>query len=141
LKPGLLRALKNNSLDLIQQKSSEAGTKFLARTAKFASRHAWIAFGRTAKGSLIIDDGAKKALVDQRKSLLPKGIKSIRGSFSLGDTVQIKTANGSEIGRGLVNYNSDDLKVILGHHTKEIPALLGRAAAAEVVHRDNLVIL
>ena len=133
--------LEPHILDQIAEADTAAGTKFLPRKTKFPSRHAWIAFGRNPKGTLIIDDGALKALVESRKSLLPKGITSIRGSFSIGDTVMIKSKKGIEMARGLVNYTAADLKKIRGHHTKDIPSLLGRETAGEVIHRDNLVLL
>ncbi|OVE77582.1 glutamate 5-kinase [bacterium F11] len=128
-------------LERIHQSDPSAGTRFLSRKEKFASRHAWIAFGRTTRGILVVDDGATRALVEGRKSLLPKGIASIKGNFSMGDTVILKSKKGVEIGRGLVNYNATEVKKIKGHHSKEIGSLLGRAAADEVIHRDNLVLL
>ena len=118
-----------------------SGTKFTPRKTKFASRHAWIAFGRSPKGVLVIDEGAQKAVCQGRKSLLPSGIVSVRGQFSMGDTVKIQSKKGHEIGRGLVNYDMGDVRKILGHHSRDVTPLLGRAAAAEVIHRDNLVLL
>jgi len=125
----------------IENGDPQSGTKFLPKKTKFASRHAWIAFGKETKGTLVVDEGALTALVQGRKSLLPKGIKSMKGSFTVGDTVAIKSSKGQEIGRGLVNHNAQDLKKIRGHHTSEITKILGRAASAEVIHRDNLVLL
>jgi len=128
-------------LEKIEKGETSAGTKFIPRKVKFASRHAWIAFGRKTKGSLMIDEGALKALVDNRKSLLAKGVKSVKGSFSVGDTLQIKSLKGTEIGRGLVNYDSREVLQIQGHHSSEISGLLGRSISAEIIHRDNLVLL
>lgn len=118
-----------------------AGTRFLPRPGKIGSRDAWIAFGRATKGTLVVDEGAERAIVQLRKSLLPSGVKSVRGNFLVGDSVQIKSVKSGEIGRGLVNFSSGDIKTIAGHHTNDIPRLLGRSASSEVIHRDNLVLL
>jgi glutamate 5-kinase len=131
----------DRSLIKIINNEPEAGTKFKASASKRESREAWIAFGRQPKGSLHIDEGALKALVDQNKSLLPAGIKKVSGTFQVGDAVQLKSAKGHELGRGLVNFSSLEIKKIKGHHSRDISQLLGRDASAEVVHRDNLVLL
>jgi len=132
---------REDSLERIKEGAVDAGTRFVPRKVKFAARHAWIAFGRTTQGILVVDEGASEALIQNRKSLLPKGIKSVRGTFTIGDTVEIKSSKGKEIGRGLANYSSQEVKKICGHHSSEIEKILGRPATAEVVHRDNLVIL
>ncbi|MCB4756302.1 MAG: glutamate 5-kinase [Elusimicrobia bacterium] len=118
-----------------------AGTRFVPRPTKFEARHAWIAFGKKTKGALVIDDGALKAVVEERRSLLPSGIKKVQGPFAEGDSVGIKSFKGMEVARGLVNFSSQDIAIIKGHHSSEIASLLGRSAAQEVIHRDNLVIL
>ena len=133
--------LSADALLRVVRNEAGAGTRFRPRSVRIGSRHAWIAFGRAARGTLVIDDGARKAVVEQRKSLLPSGIRGVRGTFAVGDTVSIKTARGEEIARGLVNFASGDVKTIRGRHSRDLPELLGRAAAAEVVHRDNLVVL
>jgi len=116
-------------------------TRFKPKEKRLHSRDAWIAFGRTAQGSIVIDEGAERALIEMKKSLLPSGIKSVRGEFSVGDMVDIHSSNGAELGRGLVSFSSEDIKKIKGHHSREIAELLGRAASPEVIHRDNLVLL
>ncbi len=116
-------------------------TRFKPKEKRIAAREAWIAFGRTSKGTLVVDEGAEKALVQMNRSLLPSGIKTVRGNFSVGDMVDIRSFKGEELGRGLVSYSSDDIKRIKGHHTGEIAQILGHAASAEVIHRDNLVLL
>jgi len=104
-------------------------------------RKRWIAFGRAHSGVLQIDEGAQRALVDQGKSLLPAGVTIVLGEFEVGDAVTIRTAAGQDIARALVNYNSRDIRKIMGHHSREIEALLGRKDFDEIVHRDNLVLL
>jgi glutamate 5-kinase len=118
-----------------------AGTRFKPQSKKLASRRAWIAFGRTPKGSLVIDDGALRAIVDHGKSLLPAGIKAIRGEFTEGDMVGVKSSQGTEMARGLVNFSAKEIKLIRGRHSKDVAQILGRDAAGEVIHRDNLVLL
>lgn len=117
------------------------GTRFISQKKKIATRHSWIAFGRKPKGTIIIDVGAKSAILTAQKSLLPSGVKSVRGQFSVGDTVNVKVSGGAELARGLVNFSSEEIQKIKGHQSQEIEKLLGRSAAAEVIHRDNLVIL
>lgn len=117
------------------------GTRFATKAKRIGSRESWIAFARTPKGFLVLDDGALKAVIDRRKSLLPSGVRRVQGEFAVGDTVGLRDADGVEVARGLVNFSSQDMKAIRGRHSSEIAQLLGRAAAGEVIHRDNLVIL
>jgi len=105
------------------------------------SRLAWIAFGRKPKGFVSVDEGAAQALTEEKKSLLPSGVKKISGSFQMGDTVGVKNMEGDEVARGLVNFSSAELLKIKGHHTSEVAKILGAPSAGEVIHRDNLVIL
>ena len=118
-----------------------AGTRFLPRSGRLASRGVWIAFGRSPKGDLVLDPGAVTAVADQRKSLLPSGVKRVKGRFQAGDTVRLVSADGHEVARGLVNFSAEEMSKIRGRHSREIPELLGRQAAGEVIHRDNLVLL
>ena len=119
---------------------SEEGTLFLPRAAALCSRKHWIAFTKSPKGELVIDRGAEKALVENGKSLLPSGVKEVRGRFSLGDAVLLLGESGREIGVGLVNYHSGDTKKIMGAKTAEIESLLGFKHEDEVIHRDNFVL-
>ena len=128
-------------LEKIESGSPGSGTRFRPRTSRLPSRDAWIAFGRRTKGALLIDDGAVRALVEKKTSLLASGIRAVRGTFSIGDAVQIRGRSGAEVGRGLVNFSSAELGQIRGRHSRDIPGILGRSAAAAVVHRDNLVLL
>ena len=130
-----------DTLQRVLEGAAGAGTRFLPRAGKINARAVWIAFGRTPRGSIVIDDGARHALLDEHKSLLPSGIKRVNGVFDVGDTVGIRSEKGGELARGLVNFSSTDVRKIQGRHSRDIAALLNRTAAAEVVHRDNLVIL
>jgi len=117
------------------------GTRFVAKRSKLGSKKRWIAFGTRAKGQLFVDGGASKAVKQGGKSLLPSGITSISGRFQAGDAVSIMDDDSQEIGRGLCNYSTEELRRIVGRKSREISQILGRAGSPEVIHRDNLVIL
>jgi len=104
------------------------GTLFVAQPNKLKGRKRWIAFFRHPKGVLVVDDGAKKALRDGGKSLLPPGIKQCEGGFVAGDVVKICDVEGREFARGIARHTADEIKS-------------GALARTEVVHRDDLVIL
>ena len=105
------------------------------------ARARWIAFFQKPQGTLWVDDGARRALELQGKSLLPIGIKKTEGNFAAGAAVDIKALDGTLIARGLVAYASGDIHLIQGHRSKEICQLLTTPGAAEVIHRDNLALL
>ncbi|MDP8258591.1 MAG: glutamate 5-kinase [Candidatus Aadella gelida] len=119
----------------------DIGTKFVPLERTLKARKRWIAFSLKAKGAIIVDEGAEKALIDGRKSLLPIGIKDVKGIFSEGDVVEISSASGTIIARGLSNYSSDEVVKIKGKKTNVIEKELGYKDYDEVVHRDNLVIV
>lgn len=106
-----------------------------------SARERWIAFFHKPKGVLLIDDGARRALEENGKSLLPIGIKQVEGDFEAGAAVEIKTPGQGLIARGLTAYSSHDLRLIQGHRTEEIAGILGTDGFDEVIHRDNLALL
>ena len=116
-------------------------THFKSRASKVKARKRWIGFGRKVKGVLVVDDGAKAAIIEKNKSLLSAGIIGKKGEFAAGDIVSITGKKGDEIARGITNYSSAELAKIKGAKTQDIEALLGYKDHDEVVHRDNLVIL
>lgn len=116
------------------------GTLFLPQTPK-SSRKRWIAYSRPPKGRLLVDNGARAALVDRGKSLLASGVRGVEGEFEYGDTVSCLDENRDEFGRGLVNYNTEDITKIIGKRTREIEKILGSRYYEEVIHRDNLVLM
>jgi glutamate 5-kinase len=118
----------------------DLGTLFVPPPRELSARKHWIAYGSKPSGTITVDAGAAKALVEQQRSLLPKGITEITGEFEAGDTISIVHA-GKELGRGLVAYAAGDLRKIRGLHSSAIAAMLGTPSAAEVVHRDDLVVL
>ena len=118
----------------------ELGTHFKPIVSTMESRKRYILAGDTAGGTLIIDDGAVRALRNSG-SLLPVGISAVEGTFERGDTVKVKDTNGVEIARGLVNYRSSDTERISGKHSDAIETILGYAYSMEIIHRNNLVLL
>ena len=106
------------------------GTFFEAGAAPIASKKHWIAFGARCKGAVIIDDGAKKAIIDKNASLLTQGIVMVEGQFLAKDVVAITDVNHAVVARGISAYSSQQL-----HNTK------GKKAEREAVHRNDLVLL
>jgi len=117
------------------------GTFFRPGTGKLGGRKRWIAFFVKPKGKVVIDDGAAAALLQKGRSLLPTGVRDVSGEFKSGDTVSIVTFASREIGRGLTNYSSAELRKIKGLKTAEIKGVLGYKDYDEAIHRDNLVLL
>jgi len=118
----------------------ELGTLFAPAGRKISSRSRWIGSARPA-GVIIVDDGAAMAVAQKNKSLLPAGIVRVEGTFARGDVVEIQSADGKAIARGLTNYSTDDVQRIRGKKTAEVRTMLAEAAYDEVVHRDNLVVM
>ena len=116
------------------------GTYFVPRKEKMASRKCWIAYTLDPRGSLVIDDGAVRAVRQNGKSLLPIGVVAVEGEFEEGAAVSFKTFNNEIIGTGLVNYRSVDINLIKGLKTYQIEACLGYKHYDEIIHRDNLVL-
>lgn len=108
---------------------------------RLSSRKRWIGFALRAKGEIMVDDGAKHALLRNGKSLLPSGILRVSGAFRFGDAVYCMDQSASRFAQGLVNYSSKELQAIIGHQTSQIEQILGEKAYDEVIHRDNLVLL
>lgn len=124
------------------ERKEPLGTTFLPAEIKAKSRKRWLAFSPRPKGSIIVDDGARTALVEGYKSLLAAGIKNISGRFQAGDVVSVMGLDGDEFAKGVVNYSSQELNMIKGLRTNQIGQRLQREVThEEVVHRDNLVIL
>jgi glutamate 5-kinase len=127
---------------ILRLASGEAtGTIFPQARSRLESRKRWMMSGLCVRGKLTVDTGAAMALKEQNRSLLAAGIKSFQGKFQRGDIVNIFDPSGKRIGSGIVNYSSADIEVIKGAHSGQIAALIGYDYGAEVVHRNNLVIL
>jgi len=117
------------------------GTLFLSKGSRRSARTAWIAHALRPKGRLKVDDGARKAVLDAKKSLLPSGVREVDGQFDQGDPVDLVDLSGAPFARGLAAYSSHDLRLIAGKKSSEIEALLGYRYLDEAVHRDDLAVL
>jgi glutamate 5-kinase len=116
-----------------------ACTWFLAPSDPVTARKRWIAGQLEPKGAIEIDEGAEKALLSG-KSLLPAGVRKVQGAFERGDAVVIRSADGRELGRGLIAYAREDAARIIGKRSSEVAAILGHAGRTELVHRDDMVL-
>lgn len=120
---------------------SVIGTLFLPVEDRLTSRKHWIAFSTRPTGRIMVDDGAKRAIMEGGKSLLPAGVKRVEGGFEAGEAISLADLKGREFARGLVNYSSSEIERIKGLKTGEIEGVLGYKYYDEVIHRDNLVVL
>ncbi len=119
----------------------DVGTLFApAKAARMAAHKRFLAFFSKTAGEIVVDAGAEKALCSGGKSLLPGGIREVRGEFRRGATVRVLNPGGEEIARGVTNYGSGELLRIKGRKSAEIPAILGAEAYDEAIHRDHLVL-
>ena len=119
----------------------DRGTVFAPAAATRASRKRWLAHATTARGRLVLDEGAVAAVTHRRKSLLPAGIVGVEGAFAAGDPVDVCDPEGAVIARGLVNYAASELPRLLGRSTRDLARDLGPEYEREVIHRDDLVVL
>jgi len=117
------------------------GTYFQPRDDRLAARKRWIGFAVRPRGRLTVDAGAKKALTERGKSLLPSGLVDVSGDFQAGEVVALAESGGVDFARGLVNYDAEELRKIRGAKTGDIERALGYKGLGEVIHRDNLVVL
>ena len=113
-------------------------TWFLPNISKLDDRKKWIISSISPKGELVIDEGAKKALISG-KSLLAAGIKKVSGRFNKGDHIKILDNKKREYARGLSSFSSEEINKIMGCHSNEIHKILGYIAKSEVVHKDDMV--
>lgn len=117
------------------------GTLFLPAQRPMASRKRWIGFTARPRGCLVVDAGARQALVERGKSLLASGVREVGGRFKKGDVVSLRIAGAGEFARGLANYDADEVARIKGCHTRDIEGRIGYKDYDEVIHRDNLVLV
>lgn len=116
------------------------GTEF-APGKRLSAKKGWLAFGVRTRGEVVIDEGAKKALVESGKSLLPSGIVGVEGEFQAGDAVYCVDAAGIRVAKGLTNYSASEIRKIMGKKTSGIEPALGFRCSDEVIHRDDMVLL
>lgn len=116
------------------------GTLFLPLRSKLNVRKKWIGFVSDSKGAVVVDEGAKRAIVNRQKSLLPSGVVDVRGKFAQRDTITVLDDRGNEIAKGISGFSSTELLRIKGMKTAEIKKVLIRTSGDEVIHRNNLVL-
>ena len=132
----IANGLHLNPIDKIIKKNN--CTLFISKISKLHARKKWIISSVSPKGEIIIDDGAKKALVNG-KSLLAAGIKKVSGKFSKGDHIKILDIKRKEFARGLSSFSSEEVHKIIGCHSNEIQKILRYVSKSEVVHKDDMV--
>ncbi len=134
---------KGDSLNILLRlfDGERLGTYFVPREEKMSSRKCWIAYTLSPKGSIVIDDGAVRAVRENGKSVLPIGVVSVEGEFEEGAAVTFKSISNEIIGTGLVNYRASDIRLIKGLKTHQIESCLGGKHYDEVIHRNNLVLI
>ncbi|HLS21480.1 MAG TPA: glutamate 5-kinase [Paenalcaligenes sp.] len=116
------------------------GTELLATLPVRSARERWLVDHLRVRGRVTLDEGALQALTKGHKSLLPIGVIRVEGEFERGDVVACVDQHGVEYGRGLINYSSTDTRRIMGQPSKKIADILGSMSAAELMHRDNMVV-
>jgi len=120
---------------------AEVGTLFLAQGAAVPAFKRWIGYNVAPRGRFVLDEGARRAVESQGKSLLAIGIRRVEGQFDKGQIVSLVDAAGNEFARGLTNYSAADVQRIAGQRSDRIREILGETRYEEVIHRDNLVVL
>ncbi len=120
---------------------AQVGTMFHPTGRRRPTRLLWLAHATEPKGGLVLDEGAVRAVLERRASLLPAGITEVTGSFTAGDPVDLLDPSGRAVARGLVNYDSAELPGLVGRSTRDLAKELGSSYEREVVHRDDLVLL
>lgn len=125
-------------------RGEQVGTLFVPPHARtdIAPRKLWIALGDAAHGSVTVDDGAARALVERGSSLLPVGITAVEGQFEAGDVLDVRDAGGFVLARGIAEAGSDELQLAAGRQQREIAGnhLLQALAGRPAIHRDNLIV-
>jgi len=129
--PGVLEKVMNHE---------DIGTLFAPVRERPNARKKWIAFSAPRKGTVVVDEGAYRALKGEKRSLLASGVRSVSGAFERGSVVELETDRGYVFGRGVSRYAQDELKKVMGKSTQEIQSLLGAETPHVVIHRNDLVV-
>lgn len=119
----------------------EYGTMFLPQDEDMPDKKRWIGYATNITGQIVVNEGAKKALIEQEKSLLPIGIVEVINEFNKGDVVSILDENKKEFARGIVNYSSSSCHKLVGRHSDNILEILGFKNYDAIITRDNITIL
>ncbi len=119
----------------------EYGTMFLPQNEGLSDKKRWIGYATNIIGKIKVNNGAKKALVEKTKSLLPIGVVDVINEFSKGDVISILDENDNEFARGIVNYDSESCKKVMGNHSDDIMKILNFKNYDAIITRDNITIL
>ncbi len=119
---------------------AQVGTFFQPCRGRLPSRKRWLAWGAISEGAIQVDEGAKSAILWEGKSLLPKGVINVEGSWERGNLVRVIDKKRDEIARGLVALSSQEVDKCKGLHSEEAAALIGLGRGCEVIHRDFLTV-
>jgi glutamate 5-kinase len=117
------------------------GTLFLTDPKRLGGRKGWLASAAKGRGLILVDAGARKALTEQGRSLLPSGVRAVAGQFDVGDPVDIAVDERRPFARGLAGYGAEEVRRIAGLKTSEIEGALGYKYLDEIVHRNDMVLL
>ena len=121
--------------------ANDVGTMFLPTDESLSGKKRWIGYATNIIGKIVVNEGAKKAVLEKDSSLLPIGVTQVINDFKKGEVISILDENNQEFARGMVNYNSEACSKILGCHSDEILKILGYKNYDAIVTRDNITIL
>lgn len=121
--------------------NKEIGTRFLPTEESLSGKKRWIGYATNIIGKLVVNEGAKKAVLEKESSLLPIGVLNVVNEFKKGEVVSIIDEKGNEFARGIANYSSDACKMILGCHSDDILKILGYKNYDAIITRDNITTL
>ena len=119
----------------------EVGSLFVPGVKRLTERKRWIAIRTRSRGSIVVDDGAKRALVERGASLLPIGIAEVEGDFGIGARVDLVDGSGEAFAVGLVSYSASEIRRMKGRQSGEFQEVLGYRYVEEIIHREDLVLL
>ncbi len=141
---GIATVIANGTRPRVLQRvvdpQASVGTLVLAQGDRITRRKHWIGYTLKPAGTIVVDQGARDAVVERGRSLLPKGVQEVQGNFGIGECVRCVAPDGTEFARGLVSYSAAELARINGLHSKQIAAVLGYKTTDEVIHRNDLVL-
>lgn len=128
--------------ELLQSaEGSGRGTYFENHHSALPRKKQWLGFLSTPIGTLTVDPGAEEALIHGGRSLLPVGVRGVKGNFHTGDVVEVQNTDGELLGRGIVNYDAEQLQDILGLSSSEVMKRMNEVHRLEVIHRDEWISL
>lgn len=137
----LMNASRLDEITKIPQGIYPVGTMFPPSKHKMSSKKRWMAYAALSMGTVIVDEGAQKALVKDRKSLLASGVKGVEGYWERKDLIKIVNANNEEIARGIAELSSEETDLTKGMHSDEILKTIPGLKCEELVHRDNMTVV